>query len=111
MNALAVQQRFPEFTAPEHAPDATIAERFVAFHEANPWVADRLEELALADLELGLGRVGVKYFFELLRRDYRVTTRSADWKLNNDFSSRYARLLIERRPELAEVIETRELRS
>jgi hypothetical protein len=107
----AVQQSFPSFVAPEHCPEATLAERFEAFHALNPWVADELEELAVEALAFGEKRIGIKHFVEVLRWNYRRATTGDEWRLNNNWTSRYARLLIERRPELAQVIETRELRA
>lgn len=100
---------FPGWVAP--APAATIADRFQAFHAANPWVADHLERLALDAMHDGAQRVGVKHLVEVLRWQHRRATTGEPWKLNNTFTAYYARLLIERRPELADVIETRRCRA
>lgn len=87
-----------------------IAERFEAFHRENPHVADALERLAANAIEAGAGRVGVKMLYEVLRYERIIETRGDDFRLNNDYHSRYARLLIERRPEWAGKIETRQLK-
>lgn len=91
-------------------PAPTIAERFAAFHAANPWVADALERLARDWLAAGHPRVGVKALWEVLRWQYGRTTGSP-FKADNNFTSHYARLLIERHPEWADAIETRALRA
>lgn len=95
---------------PDHEPESTIAERFDAFHERNPHVADALE--ALADQWLLLhDRVGMKALFERLRWESGIQTAGDVWRLNNSFTALYGRLLISRRPEWADAINTRELRA
>lgn len=96
---------------PEYAEHLTIAERFAAFHAANPHVADLLESLAAEWLGAGHKRVGVKQLVEQARWVTGVQTTGAPWKLDNTLTAHYARLLIERRPEWAEAIQTRELRA
>jgi hypothetical protein len=100
---------FPGWVTP--APAATIADRFAAFHAANPWVADHLERLAVDDLTNGAQRIGVKHYVEVLRWQHRRATTGAPFKFDNSLTSHYARLLIQRRPELAAVIETRQVRA
>ena len=95
---------------PDHEPDATIAERFAAFHAANPHVADALETLAEQWLTTNR-RVGTKALVERLRWEAGIQTASTDYRINNSLTSHYARLLIERRPEWAQRIETRALRA
>ena len=95
---------------PDYAPEATIAERFEAFHAANPHVADALEVLAGQWLARHR-KVGVKALIERLRWEAGVQTDATDYRLNNTLTSRYARLLIDRHPEWADRIETRALHS
>lgn len=89
-----------------------IAERFEAFHRENPHVADILEKLADNVVAAGCSRFGVKMLWEVMRYLLIVETKRdlGDFRLNNDYHSRYARLLIERRPEWAGKIETRQLK-
>lgn len=95
---------------PDPAP--TIAERFTAFHEANPWVADALVRLALDLVHRGQKRIGVKMLWEVLRWHHiRYVSTGEPFKLNNDFTAHYARLLVEQHTELADVFETRKLRT
>lgn len=93
-------------------PRGSIEERFETFHGDNPWVYDSLRLLALDMVRKGHKRVGLKMLFEVLRWQYARATVSTDGlKLNNDFTSRYARLLAEREPELADAFETRALKT
>lgn len=88
----------------------TIEAKFEAFHTANPWVADELEKLADIEYRNGDGKIGIKYLIEVLRWNYRRATTGQPFRISNDYSSRYARLLVQRRPEFANLFETRELR-
>ena len=100
--------------APLITPDytgLTIEERFEAFHTANPWVYDALVVLICDWLAAGHRRVGLKAMFEVLRWQYGRSTVGDTFKCNNDFTSRYARLILRRHPEWSDAIETRELRA
>lgn len=92
-------------------PTLTIADRFETFHADNPWVFQALEALTQGWLAKGHRRVGVKQMFEVIRWQYGMTTGDQGFRCNNDFTSRYARLLIDRHPEWADAIETRRLRA
>lgn len=107
---------FPRDEVPElrraEPPEGSIEARFAAFHDANPWVYKALRRLALDMVSKGHRRVGIKMLVEVVRWQYARATLSDDGlKINNDFTSRYARLLADREPELAEAFETRRLRS
>lgn len=94
--------------------EGTIQQRFEAFHQSNPWIYNALVSLARDWKYQGHDRVGIKTLIEVVRWTYgRRTRRATDqkWKLNNSFTSRYARLIAEREPDLAELFETRELRA
>jgi hypothetical protein len=94
------------------APAGSIEDRFLHFHEANPWVYQRLRILALDLVRAGRRRIGVGMLWEVLRWQYARATKSDDGlKLNNDYRSRYARLLAKSEPELVDAFETRRLRS
>lgn len=93
-------------------PPGSIEEQFLAFHAANPWVYERLRTLALDMVGRGHQRIGIGQLWEVLRWQYaRATTSTDGLKLNNNHRSRYARLLADTEPELAEAFETRRLRS
>lgn len=94
------------------APAESIEGRFLAFHEANPWVAHRLTVLALDMVERGHPRLGLKQLWEVLRWQYQRATLSGDGlKLNNDFTALYARLLMDSEPRLVGAFETRARRT
>lgn len=98
--------------SPDALPaSATIQDRFEAFHAANPWVCDALERLTQDMLDRGHQRVGVKCLIEVIRWQYERQTVGSRWRLNNVFTSRYARLLLERHPEWDGVFEVRGLRA
>jgi hypothetical protein len=84
----------------------TLEQRFEAFHAANPHVYDHLRRLALDARRKGR-QMGIKALYEVLRWQYAMATTDDDYKLNNSYTSFYARLLMEREPELAGYFETR----
>lgn len=78
------------------AADATIEERFWAYHRANPAVYGYLCQFAQGAAEAGFPRYSIKALIERVRYHVEVEVRSTDgFKINNDFSSRYARLLMD----------------
>ena len=94
------------------AKDLTIEERFELFDAANPHVYDLLERMALDLVKRGHSRIGIKMLWETLRYRYAVeTTGDAEYRLNNIYTSRYARKLTERQPSLVGHIELRELKA
>ncbi|MEU5093708.1 hypothetical protein [Streptomyces sp. NPDC020996] len=103
-----------EIAEPDHAhphDDPTIDERFEDFHAAHPWVLEALEDLTMRWIEAGGGRIGVKALFEQLRWSRPSISNDRPFRLNNDFTSRYARLLRARHPEWAGVFQLRSLRT
>lgn len=91
----------------------TIAERFATFHALHPWVYDALVRLARDLRARGRDRVGVGMLWEVLRWSYWMETDdpTSDFKLNDHYRSRYARLIMEREADLAGIFETRNLRA
>jgi len=87
---------------------APIAERFRAFHGANPHVYRALRNLALEARRRGRQRYGMKGLFEVLRWHYALETTDVEFKLNNNFTAHYARMLMAREPEPQGFFETRE---
>ena len=102
-----------EIITPVHARGASLDERFRAFHEANPQVYDALCVLARQLKARGHRRYSIKGLFEVLRHRYALQTNRLgdDYKINNSYSSRYARALMEQEPDLDNFFETRQLRS
>jgi hypothetical protein len=58
---------FPNLVHPDTTDDLTLDERFAAFHNANPWVADRLEDMTDDLIRRGANKVGIKMLFEVMR--------------------------------------------
>lgn len=90
-----------------------LAAAFDVFHGSHPEVADQLESLASRWLAVH-DRVGMKMLWEVLRWETGLAGSGGGqtvFRLNNSLTSRYARLLIQRRPEWQGRILTRELRS
>lgn len=78
-----------------------IAANFATFHTANPWVYDRLRELALAMRHAGVNHYGIGGLYETLRYEASLTSKSEDgFKLNNNYRALYARELARNEPEL-----------
>ena len=83
---------------------------FERFHAENPEIFKSFAKLALEVKARGK-RVGSKLIMERLRWDYIMTTDGDEFKINNNYSSRYARLAMETYPELEGFFQTRELRN
>jgi hypothetical protein len=81
--------------------------RFAAFHAANPHVYENLKVLALSAKRSGQKKGSVRHFYEVLRYSVLVTTGDT-WKLNNDFTPIYSRMIQENVPELRGFFEQRE---
>lgn len=107
------QQVLPAFADPTPDRTLTLDERYTQWAEANPWVLDQIERFADELAAAGVKRIGIKALVERLRWDWTISraTTGDRWKLNNSFTSRLARALIARRPDLAPMIETRRLKT
>lgn len=89
-----------------------IEKKFLAFHKENPEVLDILVDLALQAKRAGKRKIGIKMLWEVMRWNRFLETNDPDgYKLNNNFPSRYARLMMENHPELDGLFEIRKLRS
>ena len=99
----------PEPARAEKPKRPTIDERFAEFARANPHVFDELKRLAMKRLAEGGTRIGVKALWEELRASLIKIDDGGGpgYKLNNDFTALYSRMLIEKHPELSAVIEIR----
>lgn len=105
---------------PEKQPKKTIDERFAKFHENNPQVFNLIVKEARLALKQGMDKFSVRQICEYVRWHIQLHTKDdpmfskskgekVKFKINNDYSSRYARLLLERYPEFAGKIELREI--
>lgn len=100
-----------ELVEPVYEAHATIQERYEQWRDANEWILPTLARLLDDWSAHGGRRVGVKAATEWLRFFYARSIETSDFRVNNSYTSRLARDLIEQYPHLASVIETRELRA
>ncbi|MER5442577.1 hypothetical protein [Streptomyces sp. NPDC002790] len=85
----------------------TLTDRFLAFDAEHPYVYRALERLTAERLATGATRVGLKALFEDLRWQLPAGVRG----LNNNFTSLYARKLIDDHPHWASAFELRRRRT
>ena len=85
------------------------AEKFQAFNELNPKVLEALEEMCVQMVARGRKRIGIGCLFEVLRWNYYLKTDdpNSDLRLNNDYRSRFARLILLRHPDWEGLFELR----
>lgn len=93
--------------------DRTIAQSFTDFHRSNPWVYRHLVSLTREMIGKGHKKIGIKMLYEVLRWQTLMGTHdeASDFKLCNNYHSRYARLIMDKNPDLDGVFELRELRA
>ena len=88
-----------------------IDREFLEFHHNQPEVYRRLVQLAREWRDAGNDRCSINMLFEIVRYDRGLRTNQADFKLNNNFRSRYARLIAANEADLADAFQTRALAS
>ena len=96
----------PQPDAVTSKPRPSIAERAASFHAANPHVFSEMLRLARARIDRGDTYVSVKALWEELRVS--LSTSGSEYRLNNSYTSTYARMCIAVEPRLASVIELRQ---
>ncbi len=93
---------------PAYDTGATLEERFLAFHRANPHVYQAMRRVALDARHNGMEQWSIWGVLAVVRWQVVKATQNDDgWKINNSFTPIYARLLMAREPELAGFFETR----
>lgn len=92
-------------------PRSVIEWDFKRYHEAHPDVYASLERAALAWAQAGAPRIAISRLVENIRYSRLTVAPTAHeqlpFKVNNNHRALYARLLIARHPNLADVIEIR----
>src|SRR5580704_12726062 len=79
----------------------TIQERFEKFHAENPHIYHCFVLYARQAKAAGYEHYGCHAIMQRVRWHMEIETRSDDgFKINNDFSSRYARRIMEQEPDL-----------
>ena len=91
----------------------SIQAAFEEFHSDNPWVYDELVKLARRAHSRGAEKVGIGMLVEIVRWRRYIATQdfNSGFRINNNYRSRYARMIAAREPDLRGLFDTRELRS
>jgi hypothetical protein len=85
----------------------SIEDDFADFHRDNPHVYAELRALALRIKARGREVYGIGALAEVLRFHRAMETTDPDYKINNNYRALYARLLMDREPELRDFFRTR----
>lgn len=88
-----------------------IRARFDNFHAKNPQVYSDLLKLTRQAVEAKRNRIGIKMLFEILRWNHLLSTTGEPYKLSNDFTAHYARMIMQNHPEFGEIFDLRNLRA
>lgn len=89
-----------------------LEKKFWVFHQQNPHVYEHLKKLAFQFLDRRPSRdLSINMIFEVMRWEVAFSTSDEDYKLNNSYRSRYARLLMWSESRLNDRFETRELKT
>lgn len=91
--------------------DDGIQARFEAFDRDHPEVYEKIVSLIRQLQRRGFQRYGIKSLFEQVRWHFRVERGDEEFKLNNNYHSRYARKIIREHPDLDGFFELRELKA
>lgn len=94
--------------------EATIEAAFNAYHAAHPNVCDELIRMSREAKAAGRRRIGIGMLFEVLRWNAIIAglpDPHEAYKLNNNYRSRYVRLIEERAPDLIGFFEKRALKA
>ena len=95
-----------------HTNDRSIDERFAQFHEKHPEVFVLFRQFAVQRLSEGFTHYSADALLHRVRWETDANAeREGGFKINDHYSSRYARLLSEQDPRFADFFEFRKLRS
>lgn len=91
-------------------PDGlTIEQAFWRFHGENPHIYRELVTLCRRARARHVEHLGIGMLFEVLRWRHALRTGGDEFKLNNNYRSYYARLIMLRERDLEGIFETRKL--
>lgn len=87
--------------------------KFREFHAKNPQVYVALVRFAREAKARGRNKIGIELLINRVRWELFMNTRDdhSDFKINNNYKAYYARLIMEREPDMKTMFNTRELRS
>lgn len=93
----------------DHETD--LDQKFKNFDQNHPEVYLYFKKFAKKAMTSGLKKYGAKAIFERIRWHFTIDVVSEDFKINNNYVSRYVRKLIDECPEFKSFFETRTLKS
>lgn len=88
-----------------------IDSKFTDFHSKNPAVYELFKRFAVEALVAGKTKIGAKAIAERIRWSVEIEARGGEFKLNNSYVSRYARLLAKEDPRIGSLFNFRGLKS
>lgn len=89
-----------------------IDERFAEFHREHPEVYIELVKLARVAKKQGFTKIGIRMLWEVARWNlFVIGGRQSTLKANDQFTSRYARLIMKQERDLRNIFRTRKLRA
>lgn len=91
--------------------ESRLERAFIEFHEKNPHVYERLVKLARDLRARGHRKLGIGMLYEVVRWMHYMETTDAEFKLNNNHRSRYARMIMSKESDLSDAFDVRELTS
>ena len=86
----------------------TIQQKFTRFHSRNPHVYKAIIDICNGLKQSGINSFGMKGIFERMRWEYAIQTQGEPYKLNNNYTALYARMIMECEAGLRGFFETRE---
>ena len=91
----------------------TIKESFDIFNKNNPHIYELFEMKAMTAVKLGKRKISSKLILNVIRWENFIDTddKLSRYKLNDSYSSHYARLFAEKNPKYSTVFNYRALRS
>ena len=101
----------PPRLIPRKKGKLTLDERFEAWVKDNPHIVDCFLRFAREARDSGRRHFGIGVIAERVRWYTSVESKQDDYRINNSYRSRLARLLVERDPSLAGMFEFRKLTS
>jgi len=95
------------------ATGKSIQQSFEDYHSNNPQIFDMIINEMVKAKNKGKKKVSIKMIVNFIRWNIFVETKDNDsrWKINDAFTSRYARMISDKFPSLAGMIEKRNLRA